>query len=192
MINQPCDLPAGSYKCKVTDSGGNVEEFFYSIQQPDSISISVSTVNDNGSCNGSIGASFSGGHPPYQTSWLYNGDTITNLTGLCHGSYTASVTDSNSCNRSFVVTVNVATGLSKFNTGNRIKIFPNPANESIIVSSNFSDSEPLTATVYDHTGREIISSALPRTRRLDISGLQDGAYFVRVGSSYQKFIKISR
>lgn len=50
----------------------------------------------NGSCDGSVIASISGGLPPYNIAWS-NGPATAVNSGICGGSYTITITDASSC-----------------------------------------------------------------------------------------------
>lgn len=57
------------------------------------LSASVNTTPDGGSCNGTATATPNGGQSPYTYSWSSNASTTATATGLCAGNYTVSVTD---------------------------------------------------------------------------------------------------
>ena len=60
------------------------------------LSTQVTNVSCNGTCNGSIDLTVSGGTPPgaYSYSWS-NGGTTQDMTNLCAGTYTVTVFDAN-------------------------------------------------------------------------------------------------
>ena len=55
----------------------------------------------NGDCNGAVNITVTGGTTPYSYKWS-NGTTAEDLTDLCSGTYTVTVTDFNSCNEILV------------------------------------------------------------------------------------------
>ena len=61
------------------------------------------------SCDGTATATPTGGTSPYSYSWATTGppsDTNQTATGLCIGTYTVSVTDSNNCISLDTITIN--------------------------------------------------------------------------------------
>jgi len=73
---------------------------------------------------------------------------------------------------------------------NDLKIYPNPSSNFISVSSN-SDFSFKNYSIYDVTGKKIISEKL-KTNKINISKLQNGVYFFKIeGNNLKKFIKIN-
>lgn len=60
------------------------------------------------SCNGTATAGVSGGTAPYTYSWVPGGQTTATATGLCAGTYTATVKDANGCFKTASVSVALA------------------------------------------------------------------------------------
>lgn len=106
--------PAGVYTLTVTDDSGNncsVTESF-TITEPTTLDANA-VVDNNVSCNGSsdgqITSTPTGGTSPYDFSWS-NGASATSqashtINGLAAGSYTVTVTDNNTCTDIETVTV---------------------------------------------------------------------------------------
>jgi len=66
----------------------------------------ITPVTCNGDCDGAIQiTNISGGTLGYSYLWSPNGDTTPNLTGLCAGAYTVTITDAvnNTCTMTFTV-----------------------------------------------------------------------------------------
>lgn len=185
-----CDLPQGSYKCRVTDSGNNIEEFFYDIEQPDSISIQANVTDDDGSCNGVVSVSFSGGNAPYRLRWLHDSDTATSIAGLCSGTYAVLVIDSSNCSKEFNVLVDLVTGLSDFSLDKPFRVFPNPTNTHFTISYA-TDESYSSAFIYDYTGKLIQTYDMSHSNILDVSHLNDGIYLLKIGNHYQRIVKNS-
>ena len=79
----------------------------YTISQPTEIivnSVDITDVTCGADCDGVIDISISGGTAPYSFAWS-NGGTDSNLSGLCAGDYTLTVTDANGC--TFITTETV-------------------------------------------------------------------------------------
>ena len=90
---------AGTYTFNVTDANGCPASTEITISQPVPLEISLTTnqrVSCNNDCNGVILSSVSGGTPSYSYLWS-TGATSPNITNLCAGTYTLTVTDSNGC-----------------------------------------------------------------------------------------------
>lgn len=66
---------------------------------------SSTNVQCNGQCNGTASANGLGGTPPYSYQWS-NGLTTANITGLCAGSYTVTITDAVGLTDTSVVIIN--------------------------------------------------------------------------------------
>lgn len=69
-----------------------------------------------------------------------------------------------------------------------VSLFPNPATNSITVSSS---QEIISLTIVDQLGKVVLTKN--KTTNLDVSGLQSGIYFIKIvtdgGSGVKKFIK---
>jgi gliding motility-associated-like protein len=94
-------LPSGAINVTVTDANGCVasaKSIFLDTIQPINITIdSIDNVSCNGAADGGVFINVTGGTGgTYNYLWS-NGVTTQNLTGLSGGSYSVTVTDSNSC-----------------------------------------------------------------------------------------------
>ncbi len=105
-------LKTGNYTLKITDGNCDFSYVSYYLQQPQALYVNMqsqgSTTNATVGCNGTASITPSGGQPPYTYTWYsftppaYTATTvvagpsttITGLTGLCAGVYSAQVTDS--------------------------------------------------------------------------------------------------
>ena len=100
-------VTAGSYQVTVTDSNGCTAVSSISITEPNLL-VASTVLDSNASCNGysngGATASATGGIPPYTYAWD-NGATVASLTGVTAGSYQVTVTDSNGCTATSIVTV---------------------------------------------------------------------------------------
>ncbi|MET3026474.1 MBG domain-containing protein [Flavobacterium sp. UW10123] len=94
-------LTAGTYSVTITDNSSCSKTFNnITVGEPSALSgnISVNNVSCNGGSNGSIGLTVTGGVSPYTYSWT-GGVTSQNRSGLVAGTYTVTITDSNSCTK---------------------------------------------------------------------------------------------
>ena len=94
----PSSLAAGSYPYTITDANGCV--FLDTAYIIESIAISIveniTSVSCYGGSNGSIDLSISGGTGPFNFSWNTS-DTTEDISSLSIGTYTYTITDSQSC-----------------------------------------------------------------------------------------------
>ncbi|MBN4052457.1 SprB repeat-containing protein, partial [Sphingobacteriaceae bacterium AH-315-L07] len=111
-------LCIGSYTGTVTDANGCQATASVTITQPNPLSITTSGTNllCNAQCTGQATATGSGGTTAYSYSWS-NGSTTQNLSSLCAGSYTATITDANGCQVDASVVIIEPTVLSISTTG---------------------------------------------------------------------------
>jgi gliding motility-associated-like protein len=101
------NLCPSSHTCTVTDANGCTQTYSVQITEPPLLTAQNTVVNAScaGICDGSITTSASGGTPGYTYLWLPGLQTTPNISGLCAGSYTLTVTDANGCTTSRTVTV---------------------------------------------------------------------------------------
>ncbi|MBL7806751.1 MAG: hypothetical protein JNN28_02990, partial [Saprospiraceae bacterium] len=95
------NLTAGTYTPTVTDATGCTKTISAVVTQPSPINptICVTNLPCNGSCNGSkIDLTVTGGASPYSYIWG-TGSTTQDLTNICAGIYTVTVTDMNGCTK---------------------------------------------------------------------------------------------
>ncbi|GAB4248432.1 MAG: hypothetical protein Kow0079_00510 [Vicingaceae bacterium] len=105
--NTISNLCAGTYIVSVTDSVNCTQIDSVVIVEPDTISFnpSITNVDCNGNCNGSITINPTGGTGPISVLWMPGGQTSTTISNLCAGTYTVTATDSVGCSyvRTFVI-----------------------------------------------------------------------------------------
>ncbi len=98
------NLTAGKYYVTVTDASMVSETDSAIVAQPAALSVLLTAYDATcyGDCNGRIEVSVSGGTPPYSYSWSGPdgyASTDKDISGLCSGSYTLTVTDANGCQK---------------------------------------------------------------------------------------------
>ena len=87
----------GQYCVTVTDSNGCIENVCVTIDVNTPLNLTSVVVDATcGLCNGSIDITISGGFPPYSFFWV-SGQTTEDLSDLCAGTYTITVTDAIGC-----------------------------------------------------------------------------------------------
>lgn len=93
----------------------------------------------------------------------------------------------------WVVTVEYATGIEDIYT-DEFALFPNPANDYIIIKSNLIDYEIITIEIIEHTGK-VISKEKFRTMsnlavRIDLNNsMTSGLYYIRIATSEKTFVR---
>ena len=92
------NLVAGVYGVTVTDLNGCTSTSQVILTEPPVLSVALSPANENcfNACDGLINSSITGGTGPYVYAWT-NAQATANISNLCVGSYTVTVTDSHSC-----------------------------------------------------------------------------------------------
>ncbi|TND10353.1 MAG: hypothetical protein FD123_601 [Bacteroidetes bacterium] len=118
-------LCPGNYTCTITDINNCTSTYIAVITQPNPLAIqgNITNASCNGVCDGAISTSVSGGTAPYSYSWAPGGQTTPNLSGLCDGSYTLTVTDANGCTLQQVFNVTEPAPLLVNPTGINITCF---------------------------------------------------------------------
>lgn len=95
-------LCIGNYTAVVTDNNGCTASATVNVPQAIFLTLTTSgnTLTCNGSCNGAANVNVSGGQTPYTYTWTSGGGPISNspnISGLCAGGYTITVTDNQGC-----------------------------------------------------------------------------------------------
>ena len=99
-------LCAGTHTVTVTDANGCTETIDVVITEPAAIIATETNVDIScfGLCDGSVDATTSGGTGALTYSWD-SGETTEDITGLCAGDYTLTVTDANGCTETVTATI---------------------------------------------------------------------------------------
>jgi hypothetical protein len=72
----------------------------------------------------------------------------------------------------------------------KIKIYPNPATNSLTLSKEEGINKNTSVFIYDIYGREIKQLKIKNNKqKIDISNLEKGVYFVKIGSAVGRFVK---
>jgi gliding motility-associated-like protein len=131
-------LSAGSYTVTVTDQNNCTVSSSITLTQPPVLDITSAIISSyaggfnvscNGSTNGSVNITFSGGVAPHNFNWS-NAATTEDITGVGAGTYTLTITDFNSCTVDTTVTLTQPPALvvdsivsPQFNGGYNISCF---------------------------------------------------------------------
>jgi hypothetical protein len=108
------NLCPGDYTVAISDSHGCLLTQTFTVENPDFITIPVSSTPTvcSGTCDGTASASPYGGTPPYIYLWSDNAQSTQTAVGLCAGNYNVTVFDSNGCTGTNNVTVSTPTELT--------------------------------------------------------------------------------
>jgi len=107
-------LAAGTYSVTVTDSAGCSATTSATLSQPTALAATITQINVtcNGGSNGSASVTASGGVPSYTYSWsTVPVQTTSSATNLSAGSYTLSVSDTNQCVNTQIISISQPTPL---------------------------------------------------------------------------------
>lgn len=108
-INALC---AGTYNVTITDVNSCTFSAAYSVTEPLPVSFTEThtSLTCNGVCTGYILVTPAGGTPPLTINWS-TGSTAFEMTSLCAGTYTGTITDANLCTAIVTITLTEPTPL---------------------------------------------------------------------------------
>ena len=106
------NVTANTYSVTVTDFNGCTTTRSVIVSQPAALTLAETHTDAscNGSTDGSINITISGGTPPYTYGWN-DGVTTQNRTAIAGGTYTFTATDSKGCDKSISITIAQPTGI---------------------------------------------------------------------------------
>jgi len=160
-------LSAGTYGVTVTDANGCTATASACITQPAPIVVTITGTNISacGSNNGSASITVSGGTSPYSYHWSNNA-TTQNISGLCTGTYSVTVTDANGCTATASVVISHASSLTTSITHNN-------------VSCNGGSDGSVTLTITGGTSPYTFNWSNGATTQ-NLTGVSSGTYHVTV------------
>jgi hypothetical protein len=159
-------LVAGSYVVTITDAISCTNQFSFVVSEPTQLHATISGTNAlcENVANGSANLSVTGGLAAYDYLWS-NGSTDEDLTNLLAGVYSVTVTDSNTCETTAIVTITAPSNLLVLTTQN--------------VSCPDTDNGSVQCTVINGATPYSYVWSNGETSR-NISNLTDGTYIVTV------------
>ncbi|MEI6408477.1 MAG: YHYH protein [Bacteroidota bacterium] len=174
-------LPAGQYNATITDNNGCSTTAFETITQPNAaLEANAVATNSTGTNNGTATATGTGGTPPYNFVWD-NGSTGNLLENLAPGQYSVIISDANGCTASDDAVVSLVLSNSDVLNGVRLKIFPNPSSEYILVQAQDLLRNSLHLSLRNAAGQTVSEQDFYQGSTLCIfetETLYDGAYFL--------------
>jgi len=185
------NLEAGYYPIYIKDAEDCIE-YYTDIQvlNPDQLLINyITTTNPSNGNDGELNIVGYGGTYPLMyalNDGAYQLDSY--FTSLAEGTYTAYVQDDNGCTVSEVVNL-IATGLNSIIELD-FGIYPNPATNYIYFNDNELFSEVSAISIYNLSGQKVLefSSDQVKSKRLDISKLNNGAHLLMINLKNNKMV----
>ena len=182
--NSISGLSEGTYDVTVTDVNGCTYSNQFIITEPSDLQVSINANNNI------LAASVSGGTTSYSYEWKFNNQVVSTgsiVTAQQTGYYILTVTDANGCIETVQylyqsVSVNDVAPLM-FN------IYPNPSDMEILLSVNHKGEYLYKIVTYK--GDVVLEGEMYDEKKVDISHLASGLYFVQVSSNkINKVIKL--
>jgi hypothetical protein len=152
------------------------------------LTVSTSIFNTTGwaICDGSATATPNGGSGSYTYAWTPSGATTATASGLCIGSQTVCVKNSSGCETCKTVTISSPTDVTALTDNGTIKVFPNPANEYIIIEGTISNVATLQVNILNLFGQKVMDKSFVAdgvfSDRINIANIPTGIYFIEIRS----------
>ncbi len=150
--NSISGVGGAEYSVTVTDANLCSVVAKDTVNQPSAIVASSVSAPQNGSTNGSITVTVSGGTPNYDFDWSNNATTkdITAVAGV----YTLTITDANNCSLVLQDTIDLSSGLADNVSGVRkVTLYPNPTFGNATLAIETDVVQDVIVEMYDATGR---------------------------------------
>ncbi len=183
------NLASGDYEVTITDNTGCIFIESISIENPTPITItdSIITADINGTANGSIQITASGGTGMLQPIWfkddLLVGADFT-LDSLSAGVYQLNLTDENGCRTSQIFQVDMLTSTPIFSMVESLTLYPNPTKEIFTVDLSLSTLQNFSLTLINLLGEVVIPSAGFKGKGgqyiFDLGNFDNGVYLFRI------------
>lgn len=174
-------LCAGTYMVTITDSDTDSYEVEVILDEPNELQVSGATQGVSIGGDGAIDITASGGTGSGTYTYNWTGPdgftaSTSDISGLEEGDYTVTVTDGNGCTTEMTFTV-ALTGIGGVDQ-NGFKMFPNPANDGLNISTNYVMEN---IRVSDLLGNLVMNRPLNGSAvELSVSELSSGIYMVEI------------
>ena len=174
------NLTEGNYSVTVNDFNGCEKQLNFSIDQPQNPLIvnAISTNSSGGGvADGAIDITITGGVSPYSFLWS-NGAITEDISDLLPGAYLVTITDVNGCITSATFMVNSTVGINTPNTTNQLKVYPNPANQNIIIETGNQLYEKIE--LINVLGQTVFTTTEKENKlNINTGNLENGMYFFK-------------
>jgi hypothetical protein len=171
------NLPPNDYLLLIRDSEGCTRQYRVLIEQPDSLSLQLTTDNTI------ILSAITGGTPPYQYQWS-DGSSLDSIANAVDVEYTLTVTDSLGCSIEKSIEIAPLSQVNLLDTLN-IEIFPNPSNDFLFIRTEQALSENLIIELSTMNGQIIYSKENDQFffKRISTKEFASGVYFLKLKTS---------
>jgi trimeric autotransporter adhesin len=181
-------LAAGTYTATATDANGCVASTnAVTISEPTALSSSATATNASSAAatDGAVNISVSGGTSPYTYTWS-NGANTQNLAAVGVGTYSVTITDANGCTSNQSATVSSPTALDLNNANINISMFPNPAENSSVLTVSLLTSSDVNIQISNVVGQVVTTindaNVINGQYTINTSEFAAGVYMVRVSA----------
>ncbi|MFT5164967.1 MAG: ELWxxDGT repeat protein [Saprospiraceae bacterium] len=189
------DLSAGPFNIAYDDANGCGGVIIFALNQPPQIILVADSTDATGDeADGTAIVMASGGVEPYTYDW--NTEPVQNTptaTELLAGDYEVTVTDADGCTSVLTVTVNMFVNTNELDESLRFDLYPNPANEQVILDLTFLQLHQVDLKIYDSLGRLVYKKDLGAVQKeqidLDVSAFGQGIYWVQLYTEEAQYVR---
>jgi hypothetical protein len=185
-------VASGYYTVSVTDADGTCTAVAGALVPgplPYQFEILSITSASSGQADGAIAIDFAGGAPPYEFSWLLDGNEVStaqNPTALYAGTYVLQVVDANGCTfESEDIQLDALSQLEEADAWLYVQLFPNPAHQFVSISWQSLSIVVQRLEIFSISGQRVVEQAIDNQADnviVDTSSLPSGMYMVRLHS----------
>ena len=153
QVNNLC---GGDCQVLITDGNGCGISQTISLQQPDTLQLTVAHTNPScqGCADGTASVDVSGGLPPYAYDWSPVTGTADSISALVAGWYVVCVTDSGGCSRCDSVEVlDGPVGLEEVAFQSGLYVYPNPFSDATTFLFSLAVTQDVRLEIFDMTGQ---------------------------------------
>ncbi|MCK5857091.1 MAG: T9SS type A sorting domain-containing protein [Bacteroidales bacterium] len=132
---------------------------------------------------------------PTANQWYYSSSLLSGATNpyyivSTNGNYFVEVTNSNGCKAKSAAFYYNSVGITTVLNNNEVSIFPNPAKDYIIIK--YSGSQEVVFVLRNVLGETLLSDEFTKEKRIDLSAISSGVYFITMHVKDKPNAMISR